>query len=383
MPHYPLSRAPISPSVDREIERPAGSPPEPGLALCLSGGGYRAMLFHCGALLRLAELGLLPRLDRIAGVSAGAIVAGLLGLHWRRASAGVDELVSQVIDPLRAFAGRTVDRRAVLAGLGLPGTVSDRIARAYRPLFGDATLQDLPGAEGPRVVICATNLQTGSLWRFSRPYLADWRVGRVDRPEVPLTVAVAASSAFPPFLSPLRLRLAPMRPLPDSDLHFPPYTTQAVLTDGAAFDNLGLETVWKRYTDLLVSDAGGRLDPQPRPPADWLRHGARVVHLQNALLTSLRRRQLLESYAAPAGSPLHRRGAWFSFAGYTELLDALPCAPARVAELAHLPTRLRALPERWQQRLLNYGYAACDAAVRRYYLPDAPPPERFPYPGQV
>ena len=31
----------------------------PGIALCLSGGGYRAMVFHLGALWRLNELGLL------------------------------------------------------------------------------------------------------------------------------------------------------------------------------------------------------------------------------------------------------------------------------------------------------------------------------------
>ena len=39
--------------------------PEDGIALCLSGGGYRAMLFHLGALWRLNDLGHLPRLDRL------------------------------------------------------------------------------------------------------------------------------------------------------------------------------------------------------------------------------------------------------------------------------------------------------------------------------
>ena len=29
--------------------------PQPGIGLCLSGGGYRAMLFHLGALWRLNE----------------------------------------------------------------------------------------------------------------------------------------------------------------------------------------------------------------------------------------------------------------------------------------------------------------------------------------
>src|SRR5947208_1972931 len=57
--------------------------PEDGVALCLSGGGYRAMLFHLGALWRINELALLPRLARISSVSTGSIVAGRLGLKWQ------------------------------------------------------------------------------------------------------------------------------------------------------------------------------------------------------------------------------------------------------------------------------------------------------------
>jgi NTE family protein len=53
-----------------------------GIALCLSGGGYRAMLFHVGALWRLNELGYLAKLDRISSVSGGSITAALLGLRW-------------------------------------------------------------------------------------------------------------------------------------------------------------------------------------------------------------------------------------------------------------------------------------------------------------
>jgi len=70
----------------------------PGIGLCLSGGGYRAMLFHLGAIWRLNELGMLrkeilvnkappatgpQRLVRISSVSGGSITAGLLGLKWK------------------------------------------------------------------------------------------------------------------------------------------------------------------------------------------------------------------------------------------------------------------------------------------------------------
>lgn len=48
-----------------ELPEEGAPKPTTGIALCLSGGGYRAMLFHAGALRRLNELGWLRRLDRV------------------------------------------------------------------------------------------------------------------------------------------------------------------------------------------------------------------------------------------------------------------------------------------------------------------------------
>lgn len=51
---------------------------EEGMALCLSGGGYRAMLFHSSVLLRLNDLAILSKLQRISSVSGGSITSGVL-----------------------------------------------------------------------------------------------------------------------------------------------------------------------------------------------------------------------------------------------------------------------------------------------------------------
>jgi NTE family protein len=169
-----MSFSPDSPLPDQNVLSPVREPgidaPEPGVALCLSGGGYRAMVFHLGVLLRLNELGYLPRLQRISSVSGGSITAAMLGLKWSRLKFvnGVAEaLVDEVVDPIRAFAGKTIDVGSVIGGIFLPGTISDKVAAKYREhLFGDATLQDLPD-DPPRFVINATNVQTGLLWRFS------------------------------------------------------------------------------------------------------------------------------------------------------------------------------------------------------------------------
>jgi NTE family protein len=160
--------------------------PEDGIGLCLSGGGYRAMVFHVGALWRLYEAGLLSTIRRVSSVSGGSITAATLALKWGRLSFEPDRLhadfVPEVVGPLRRLAGETIDAEAIVLGIALPGRVSDRIAAAYAEhLFGEATLQDLP--DNPRFVINATNVQSGVLWRFSKPYMRDYRVGDVQEPK--------------------------------------------------------------------------------------------------------------------------------------------------------------------------------------------------------
>lgn len=59
-------------------------PQHPQVALCLSGGGYRAMLFHAVALLRMSETGWLQQLDLVSSVSGGSIIAGQLAAQWKQ-----------------------------------------------------------------------------------------------------------------------------------------------------------------------------------------------------------------------------------------------------------------------------------------------------------
>src|SRR5215831_16044086 len=172
-------------------------PPEPGMALCLSGGGYRAMIFHVGVLWRLNEAGLLGSLKRVSSVSGGSITAGVLALHWHelafapgRPSA---KFADSVVRPLRKLASTTIDEYSIIEGILTPGmTISDYIAGNYdKHLFSEATLQDLPedgdpARPAPRFVFNSTNVQSGVLMRFSRPYMADYRVGRIDRPTLRL-----------------------------------------------------------------------------------------------------------------------------------------------------------------------------------------------------
>jgi NTE family protein len=356
--------------------------PEAGMALCLSGGGYRAMLFHLGVLWRLYEARLLQDVQRVSSVSGGSITAGVLGLKWRQLSFDparlTSDFVPMVVAPIRALADETVDADAIFWGVALPGRVSDRVAKAYDThLFKGATLQDLPDV--PRFVINATNLQSGVLWRFMKPYMRDYRVGEVKTPKITLAQAVTASSAFPPVLSPFEMRLDANAFTPNSgdDLQREPFTTHVFLTDGGVYDNLGLETAWKRYQTVLVSDAGGKLKEEEEPKSDWARHSLRVLNLIDNQVRSLRKRQLIDSYKSGA-----RQGAYLgirtNIADYG-LADALDCPHDRTLALAETPTRLKRIDGALQERLINWGYAVCDAALRKHLEPTVPRALNFPY----
>lgn len=364
---------------------PADETPKPGIALCLSGGGYRAMVFHLGVLWRLNELGYLARLARVSSVSGGSITAAMLALKWPKLQFvdGIAQaLVDEVVKPIRKFAHETIDVGSVLKGVFLPGSISDRVASAYRKhLYGDATLQDLP--PDPRFVINATNVQTGALWRFSRPYMRDYLVGEVKNPTVPLATAVAASSAFPPILSPAKLKLDPktFSPPAGEPYHKPPYTSEVYLSDGGVYDNLGLETAWKRYDTILVSDAGLAMKGDPDPGADWATHSKRVLDMIDNQVRALRKRQVIAGFRSGI-----RKGAYWSVRsdiGDYNVPGTLPCPQPRTAELAAIQTRLADMEDDIQERLINWGYAICDAGMRCWVDPALPAPKAFPYAGGV
>lgn len=362
------------------LDDTAAKPLEEGMAISVSGGGYRAMLFHLGSLWRLNEIGYLRQLKRISSVSGGSITAGALALAWSGLqfdATGAATNFGDVVRTVRNVGSTSIDVKSVLKGIFLPGSISDQVIKKLDELVCHGrTLQDLP--DHPRFVFNATNVQSGALWRFSKPYMRDWRVGEVRAPKVKLAIAVTASAAFPPVLSPLRMKLDPATFTPGSgkDLQKPPFTADVFLTDGGVYDNLGLETVWKRYQTVLVSDAGGLMAPDDKPASDWGRHSKRVLDLLDHQVRNLRKRQIVGSLKAKV-----RSGAYWgirtNIADY-QLPDPLPCPHEKTIKLAEVATRLTALDDDVQERLINWGYAVCDAAIRRHVASNVPAP-KFPY----
>jgi NTE family protein len=348
----------------------ASADPKNGVGLCLSGGGYRAMLFHTGSLARLNEAGWLPKLTRVTSVSGGSIIAGRLGLRWQHLRFDADgragNFADEVLLPVVGLSRVGIDAAAVLKGLFLPGTVSNRVQAAYdRHLFHGATLQDLPDdASGPRFIVLATNLTNGTLWRFSRPYMRDWKTEPIPNPTVPLAQAVAASSAFPPVLSPSMLEL--------------PGGVEHTLTDGGVYDNLGLEPVVKNCHTVLVSDGGGMFTEQAHPHRDWIRGTIRVLMVMDVEVRRLRRRQVVGALAAG-----QRAGAFWAINTLRSSFPAvggIDCPPEQTMALARVPTRLAKIERRTAEAVVNWGYLAADAALRSYVDTTTPVGTTLPFP---
>ena len=379
VPPLPLPKSaassfdPVDPSV---VTTATDRKPKAGMALCLSGGGSRAMLFHAGAILRLAEVGVLPRLDCVSAVSGGAITAGLLAKVWVRNGGPPSPTVvkAELIEPLLDLSTKLIDVPAFIIGTILPrSSPGRRLAGALEQhLFKGFTLGDLP--DKPEFVINSTNLSTGALWRFSKEFVGDYQVGGGPRPRLKVAMAIGASSSFPPFFTPFTLRFGPRTAWPLSGKlkadRVQAFRRRVDLGDGGIYDNLGLETAWKRFETVLVSDGGGTYKLNPELPTDVIRLAIRVTETIDHQVRSLRLRQIMESYDPEDKTPPKRKGAFWGirtpFSKYPDRPAGIDAPEERTDELALVGTHMRGLKPEIAHRIVNWGYAISDAALRSY-----------------
>lgn len=372
--------------------------------LCLSGGGFRATLFHLGVIQRLNELGVLARLSTITSVSGGSILNGLLASRWSQLELTGDgsfrNLDSVVAQPMRDFCSRDL-RTQVLLGARLkpwkwPALVRDRLAvsgselaSAYEPLFGKR-LGELPalGPNSPRFIFCATNVATGACWHFHggpAARMGDFYTGYGDAQGVRVSEAVAASSAFPPGFSALRLRGLDPADFTRVDQWGQTRVTSAkrpseefqeiLLTDGGVYDNLGVEPVWKSYCPLLVSDVGRPFVSKEGTGQGIVSRLRRAADISMEQVGAVRKRWLVEQLTSGK-----RAGALWAL---HSRLDDFPVAdkqgygPEACSAVHQVRTDLNSFSEAEISCLENHGYSMADAAVRSFAnnlcRPDASP----------
>jgi NTE family protein len=357
-----------------------------GTALCLSGGGFRATLFHTGALRRLNELGVLSRIDTFVSVSGGSILAGLLALRWNElkpdARGSFPNFDDVITGPLRRFCQKDL-RTSVLLWqranplnwprlVGGDGSVTDLLADAYaRELGFGARLDALRPAR--RFVVCATNLGTGANWEFEAgpggAQMGDYRTGTAATGDVTLAEAVAASSAFPAVLPPLVLRFPNAQAFRGGSSALGDAARRSVrLTDGGVYDNLGLEPVWKSHRLVLACDTGMPLTLEDEPGGGLLARLRRAIEVGGNQSRALRKRWLLSMFQTRVMEGTY----WGLSTDYRnfQLADAQGYGDTLRPLLDGIRTDLDAFTGGEIGCLLNHGYALADAAIRRW-LPDA------------
>ena len=179
----------------RTIATDSGEEPESGVALCLSGGGYRAMLFHLGVIWRLREAGWLERLDRVSSVSGGSITRRRSRWPGRGS-------------PPTGFEAAVVGRRCARSRGGR--STGPRWSRARCCPARSPSSSPAPTASTSSATRCwgpaeAARLHHQRDQRRSRGRcpassaadMADWRVGSLPDPDIPLATAVACLVRVP------------------------------------------------------------------------------------------------------------------------------------------------------------------------------------------
>ena len=387
---------------------------DPGPALCLSGGGFRATLFHLGALIRLNEMGVLSRVGVITSVSGGSILNGALAARWSELTPdanGVFTNFSIVADAVRDFCARDL-RTATLVGTrvnplnavrtarNLGAVSADVLVKPYDRLTRGKRLAELPAA--PRFVFCATSVPTGACWHVHGGpggRMGDFYTGYFDTGKTRVSEAVAASSAFPPGFAALNLVLSapPGRRDPWGRTRAPSPKPgrvprgageRVLLTDGGVYDNLGVEPVWTRCRTLVVSDAGHPFSAEANVSQSAVPRLMRVADISAEQVGAVRKRWIIERIqlggwmsalaaanggALPTvpGAPEVRSGTLWAIdtrPGSYDRRLALPAAyPEDVLNLiAAVRTDLNAFTPGEQGVLQNHGYWLANAGIAQY-----------------
>jgi NTE family protein len=352
------------------------------VGLSFSGGGFRATLFHVGALRRLNEFGILPKLTTVSSVSGGSILNGFLGSRLAAPlSSGIEDFEDSVSKPLRNFCSLDI-RRWLALEVVAPGTHnSEGLAKQYdQHLTLGKKLNQIPGS--PVHTFCATDLAYGVNWMFKKEQCGDYEAGFQNTPnEWLVSTAVAASSCFPPVFKPLSLNLDPneltggrILPSPQRDKCI----REITFSDGGVYDNLGLEPIWKDHEIVLSSDGGALFPLGGDTGFFW--EISRFISIPENQALALRKRWLISNFAAE-----QLKGTYWGIGGSAYDYGIQQGYSSDLAKkfIAAIRTDLDSFSDAEASVLENHGYWLADAAIRKHVpqlLPQLVPPLRVPHP---
>ena len=330
---------------------------------------------------RLNEMATLPEISKFSSVSGGSILTGLMAVRWRRLTFqdGIaTNFQEEIATPIWKFCSHNIDRTAILSGL-VAGTW--KLQHSYQKhIVGTTTLRDLP--DYPEFVFNATHIETGRNCTISKRAIHTWRLGDIYLPDLRLARAITASSACPPAFPPVILKTDPDSFTKSAYANLferHDLKNKLSLTDGGAYDNLGLHAV-RHCPTILVSDGSA---PLRATRGRWFarQFNHRVMRPMEASLEqtrALRRQAIMDQFITNK-----KKGTlWMAGTSLSKypIQSPFPVSPGWNEHLATVRTRLNAFTDTEKARLINWGYVLCDLSMRSYYRPKAPTPNALPFP---
>ncbi len=258
------------------------------IGLALSGGGFRAAAFHLGTLKKLNELGVLKNIDVISTISGGSVVGAYYVLNQSNFDSFVENFQSilkknlvlracisfsfiiRVIfllatififhNFINSYSWTIVYSLLLLIFTGcflyIIFPTTKLIRQQYESLiYKGKKLKDFP--DQPKLVVNSTNLETGTLFSFTKEYSFDssykyppFNVNPdFDTKDLSIATAVSCSTAVPYFFSPTVFRF-----------YKDGKQIRSKLVDGGVYDNQGIYRITSENpnykTDIvIISDA--------------------------------------------------------------------------------------------------------------------------------
>ncbi|RPJ37283.1 MAG: patatin-like phospholipase family protein [Chloroflexi bacterium] len=382
------------------------------ISLALSGGGFRATVFHLGVLARLARSNKMEQVELLSTVSGGSLCAGLVfslnNCQWPDSKTFLEKVEPEAHQLMTTF---DLQGSLIQRAFGTFWTLLETRASALSGLMQKhwkmtANLLDLP--EKPRWMINTTCYETGKNWRFERLRMGDYVFGYSNTTGIRLSDAVAASAGFPGLIGALAFETggrkwfkyveqptaSQLSTNAQEDPNWvkveiqPKYET-VHLWDGGVYDNHGLEGIYdfgkgwsERFGFLIVSDAAGTAGEER-----YRKGIAALMRLSSGIMMnqvrSLRTRamvaRLVEHPEIDQGVFLQMGNTYKGILKSARREDLLPkdghgvLADGEAEIAARMATKISKLPEEEYERMFHHGYEVADATLSAYYPADYQP----------
>lgn len=359
------------------------------IGLSLSGGGFRATVFHFGMMTRLAEAGLWDDFRHISTVSGGTLCAALIFHNAEKKWPDKELFLNKCLPSSYKLLTEIDIEREYALSLRFWELLEGRahkLAGLLKRRWGlNENVSDMP--MNPRWTINATCYETGKNWRFTADRMGDYKANYVFKAQYPLADAVATSAAVPALIGPLKLKTkrytwhkygSKQEILPTQ-----PLFSTLTLWDGGVYDNLGVEALYDSPKSkkpgnlredidfLFVSDCSKPLKVVDRK---WILNIpfpgtlTRLVDIPMDQVRSVRARWMVPNFRKNKNGGYLKAGKTISMLFEEEGIH-VSCDPRKclgweeVQKAATFPTTLRKLQKDEFRLLYRHGYETCSAIM--------------------